>query len=43
MPYPNTMKLVKTITTKVWKPTSRKRGALDGLRRSWKDALASKL
>jgi putative transposase len=36
------MKLVKTITAKVFQPTARKRKALDALWRSWKDALGLK-
>ena len=36
------MKLVKTITGKVFNPTTRKRRALDALWRSWKDALGLK-
>ncbi len=36
------MRLKKTITAKVYEPTARKRRALDGLWRSWKDALGLK-
>ena len=42
MPYIYKMQLVKTVTAKVFKPTARKRRALDALWRSWKDALGLK-
>ena len=42
MPYILKMKLVKTITAKIYNPTARKRRALDALWRSWKDALILK-
>jgi IS605 OrfB family transposase len=42
MPYIHKMKLVKTITAKVFNPTARKQRALEVLWRSWKDALGLK-
>jgi putative transposase len=42
MPYITKMKLVKTVTAKVYRPTNKKLGALDVLWRSWKEALGLK-
>ena len=36
------MRLTKTLRTRLFKPTARKRRALDGLWRSWKNALGWK-